>query len=402
MAWLRIKPLDVLCARGNRLFGEAGSFGAVEMPPWPSVFAGALRSMILTEQGADPRDLLLGKLSGDLAEAIGNGVPTDRQLEGGTKEYAVRPGRFRVSWVSLQKDGEPVVPQPADLWGHPPTFLKLRGLPSGVKASGALGNYLVQHAKVPSKHREGRFLTFRGLCQYLQGKAPSESEVVSSSDLWVSEERIGIGMHSARRTVETGKLFTTEGIRLLKNISFLLGVEGADAVLPSSGLIRLGGDGRGAHVDSAVSYDPTEWLDIAQIEKSARFRLILCTPGVFPGGWLPVGVDPKDHRLEWSLEGETMTAKLVSAVLGRYGVISGWDLAREQPKTAQRVVPAWSVYWFEEVRGAVREVLERVLRGGLWEVSKDVLGVAETEEALLWAERKAEGFNNVLVGVWPQ
>ncbi|MGQ9859911.1 MAG: type III-B CRISPR module-associated Cmr3 family protein [Thermodesulfobacteriota bacterium] len=402
MAWLKIEPLDVICARGNRLFGEPGSFGAAVMPPWPSVFAGALRSMILAAQGADPRDLLLGKVSGDLAEAIGNGVPTDRQLEGGTKEYAVRAGRFRVSWLSLQKDGEPVVPQPADLWGHPPIFLKLTELPSGVKASGALGNYLIKHAKVHSKHRGGRFLTLRGLCQYLQGKAPPESEVVSSSELWVSEERIGIGMNSDLRTVETGKLFTTEAIRLLKKTSFLLGVEGADAVLPSSGLLRLGGDGRGAHVESAVSCDPTEWVDIAQIQKSGRFRLILSTPGVFPGGWLPVGVDPKDHRLEWSLEGANMTAKLVSAVLGRFDVISGWDLAREQPKTAQRVVPAWSVYWFDEVGGAVEKVLKRVLRGGLWEVSRSLLEPPETEEALLWAERKAEGFNNVLIGVWPQ
>ena len=42
-----IRPLDVVSVRGNRSFGGSGEYGEVNMPPWPSLFAGALRSAML-------------------------------------------------------------------------------------------------------------------------------------------------------------------------------------------------------------------------------------------------------------------------------------------------------------------------------------------------------------------
>ena len=36
-----IEPLDVLYLRGNKLFGDPGSYGESMIPPWPSVAAGA-------------------------------------------------------------------------------------------------------------------------------------------------------------------------------------------------------------------------------------------------------------------------------------------------------------------------------------------------------------------------
>ena len=40
--------------RGNKLFGEAGSYGESLVPPWPSVAAGAIRSALLVCKGMDP------------------------------------------------------------------------------------------------------------------------------------------------------------------------------------------------------------------------------------------------------------------------------------------------------------------------------------------------------------
>ena len=48
-----IEPLDVLFLRGNKLFGDPGSFGEAMIPPWPSVAAGALRSRMLADAGID-------------------------------------------------------------------------------------------------------------------------------------------------------------------------------------------------------------------------------------------------------------------------------------------------------------------------------------------------------------
>lgn len=51
--FLRIEPLDVLLLRGNQSFGDPGSYGDAVMPPWPSVAAGAIRSRMLADAGAD-------------------------------------------------------------------------------------------------------------------------------------------------------------------------------------------------------------------------------------------------------------------------------------------------------------------------------------------------------------
>ena len=45
-----IQPLDILNFRGNKSFGDAGEHGESQMPPRPSIFAGALRSNWLAQQ----------------------------------------------------------------------------------------------------------------------------------------------------------------------------------------------------------------------------------------------------------------------------------------------------------------------------------------------------------------
>jgi CRISPR-associated protein Cmr3 len=48
-----IEPLNVLFLRGNKLFGDPGSYGEALIPPWPSAAAGALRSRLLADAGVD-------------------------------------------------------------------------------------------------------------------------------------------------------------------------------------------------------------------------------------------------------------------------------------------------------------------------------------------------------------
>ena len=55
-----IKPLDVLFLRGNKLFGDPGSYGESLVPPWPSVLAGALRSGLIAERGYDAVEFAKG------------------------------------------------------------------------------------------------------------------------------------------------------------------------------------------------------------------------------------------------------------------------------------------------------------------------------------------------------
>lgn len=420
MLWLRIEPVDVFCARGNKLFGEAGSFGTVCMPPWASVFAGAIRSWILFENGCDPNELLMGKLKGEIAKVLGNGIPTGRVLDGGVKEFAVYPGQLRLKWVSLCKDREIIVPLPRDVFKvgmseeHPDKKSRLAAeismkmmrpqkLPSGIRSSLKLPMAPVKAQKKPSKEERDLWITFGGLKAYLRGETlPSES-AIRSEDLWCLETRVGIGMDSSARTVGTGKLFTTEAVRFEQGVSFLVGLEGAEGLVPESGLVRLGGDGRGGWAQRVTVDDPTEAVPLDKICRTGRFRLILSSPGIFLDGWIPFGVSQEDYSVSWNVGDKKMKAKLVCAAVDRHEVVSGWDLAREQPKPAHKVVPAWSVYWFEEAQGDVREVLDTVVRGGLWEVARQLWESHTFDEStLLWRERRAEGFNNVLVGAWPE
>ncbi|MGS0758754.1 type III-B CRISPR module-associated Cmr3 family protein, partial [Roseateles sp. GG27B] len=69
---------------------------------------------------------------------------------------------------------------------------------------------------------------------------------------------------------------------------FLVGIAGADGLLPAQGHLRLGGDGRSAEYVQ-VDFKPPQ-VDGAAISKHGRFRLILQTPGLF-GDWLPPGCE---------------------------------------------------------------------------------------------------------------
>ena len=69
MKYRRITPVDVLHLRGNRLFAEGGGARPV-MPPWPSLFSGALRSQILTRHDALSA-FLTGTLSGEVGAVVG-------------------------------------------------------------------------------------------------------------------------------------------------------------------------------------------------------------------------------------------------------------------------------------------------------------------------------------------
>jgi len=166
---------------------------------------------------------------------------------------------------------------------------------------------------------------------------------------------------------------------------FLVGIEGADNLLPESGFLRLGGDGRSAQYRRRTEFqlpDPP----LKTIRETGRFRVILHSPGLFRDGWLPACVTREGGNLILSVAG--CTARLVCAAVPRREVISGWDLFQWKPKDAQRVAPAGSVYWFDDFQGDVDKLAEWV-SGGLWADNAD-------------SQRKAEGFNNAHLAAWPR
>ena len=178
-------------------------------------------------------------------------------------------------------------------------------------------------------------------------------------------------------------LYTTDAVAFAPGVRLLVGFRGRH--VPRDGLVRLGGDGR------AASVSPVDESLAASLERAGAagpewtgFRMVLATPGLFPGGWLPPGVG-EDGVFRF----QDLEARLEAACVGRFQVVSGWDLARGLPKNAVRAVPQGSVYWFRVLRGST-DALDTLGRKGLW----PLLG-PQADPA-----RRREGYNRVWFGYW--
>lgn len=382
MVYRFLEPVDVLFFRGNKAFGDPGSFGESMALPWPSVAAGALRSRMLVDAEIDLAEFAEGKT---------------QHPELGTPE---EPGSFRITAFHVARrlsDGslEILVAPPADLViseaGGKRLVKTLRPLPLGhggraLKSSYGLAAHPVLAERVRSKPKGGYWLTERGWKKYLDGQIPGEDEdFVKSEQLWKFDVRVGVGLDKATRSVQEGRLFSNRALALCEGVGFLAALHGvADESAPSSGTVRLGGDGRGAVVRKVEGYQLPE-PDYEAIVKRRRCRMVLATPGVFEKGWLPTGV--VEAGAEYRFEAPGVRGRLVAAAVPRAEIISGWDLAKEQPKPAQLVAPAGSVYWLDELEATAAD-LRRLVEGGLW---KD-----PCEDP----QRRAEGFNRLWLAQW--
>ncbi len=376
-----VEPIDALFVRGNLAFGDSGEHGPGVMPPPPSLFAGAFRSAIL---GQDP---------GALTRFAGHGSVGDAERDAtlGTLDpetgKVAQPGTFRVAWVTLAGRNrvqgslsvEPVFSLPADLVKLDAGFAHVtpqRATPL-VADGRELPFVAVLRTPKQTKPEGGVYLSAAGWQSHLTGQLPDTAGgVIPAADLHTRDPRLGIGLDPDAGTAQSGLIYTTEGhafspyadARLQTEApgsfaatGFLVGIEGADGLLPETGFLRLGGDGRGARYQRLDYEPPTPPFDA--IARAGRFRLILATPGLFADGWLPPGVRREGTDYLWSAGG--CAARLVCAALPRREVVSGWDLFAWRPKDAQRAAPAGSVYWFEELQGPP-EKLAAWAAAGLW------------------------------------
>lgn len=371
-----IKPLDVLILRSNQLFGDSGSFGEALMPPWPSVAAGSIRSKILSDKGVDLRQYARGLIE-------------DKEL--GTPD---NPGGFMISHFYLARcnnnQPEILVTPPADLIIGKSTegnlnITKLTPCelnPNLVKCSYPLPQVPILKQDKRTKPERGYWLTQEGWQNYLNGKSPGANDLLPSQKLWSLENRVGIGMTEEKRAAEAGKLFTTQTIILHKNIGFLTGIEGCSP--PKEGLLRFGGDGRAAMIKS-VGYNQSE-PDYKIIANEKRCKIVLTSPGLFENGWLVTGADSDGY-----FECGSIKARLVSACVPRSETVSGWDLALQKPKPAEKVVPTGSVYWLDQIEateGKLEDALRKLVKNGLW------------QKPSTNNQRKAEGYNRLAIAAW--
>jgi len=364
-----IEPLGLLFLRGNKLFGEAGSYGAAQIPPWPSVAAGALRSSILVREEVDLKAFSSGQI---VHPSLGT-----PQEPGAFRVTDFRFGRRIKDRKTEENKWEGVYPLPADLVvseddSKVKSVRKLtpHPVPTGVLSSFDLAKMPLLVEKNRSKPVSGQWLSEAGWQRYLHGETPKAGELLESSDLWRAEDRTGIGMDANSGAVVEGRLFSTQATALCEDVGFLLATAGIEA---QSCALRLGGDGGAAQLEP-VNFTPLQ-PDYEVILKERRCRIVLTSPALFNGGWRLPGVQGERFELRG------LKARLCSAAVSRTETVSGWDLAKGCPKTALRSVAAGSVYWLDELEGSP-EALAELLDYGLWGEDQEYAAV-----------RRAEGFN---------
>jgi CRISPR-associated protein Cmr3 len=219
------------------------------------------------------------------------------------------------------------------------------------------------------------------------------------------DTRVGVGLEASTRSAAEGRLFTAQAVaftqrgrkikdertgeELIANydVGFVASVAGAE--VPTEGLMRLGGDGRGAALHPVK--EPLPEVDLQRILDSRRCRMVLVSPGLFANGWLPTGAKPEEKRKDGAVRFELagVSGWIVCAAVPRFEVVSGWDLANWRPKPALRAAPAGSVYWLELDESVTAEALRKLAERGLW-----------TEEEYDRNPRRAEGFNRLAFAFW--
>lgn len=372
-----IEALDVLSFRGNRLFGDPGSWGEAIVPPPPSVAAGALRSHLLARERVDLAAFASGRAQ---HPAVGS---------------RDRPGALTLAAFQLARrraDGavEPLFPLPADVQasGEGRSLRVLTMRPQRIEllsGSAALPYWpvLAQRAE-RSKPLGGLWLTGDGLHAWLRGEPiDGMRHLVPSASLWRTEARVGVGLDVAMRRAEEGKLFSLQAISFMPGVGFAVRVEGAE---PSESVLRFGGDGRGARlVPCEIRWPEPNWDAIAAAK---RARLLLTSPGIFERGWLPTGAGEPSPTEGAPFELDGVRGRIVCAAVPRAQFVSGWDLARWRPKAGQRAAPAGSVYWIDELE-ATPEALRKLVARGLW-----------TAQQYDSEPRRAEGFNRFIFAAY--
>jgi len=129
---------------------------------------------------------------------------------------------------------------------------------------------------------------------------------------------------------------------------------------------------------------------LSKLSKNTGLRMVLATPAIFSGGWLPGWLKKNKGFYEGSPPGspENICIRLVGACIERWNPLSGWSLEKVGPKPLRRMVSAGSVYFFEVISGEPANLAKT-----LWLQPVSDIGEDKGQNLL-------DGFGSALWGAW--
>ena len=330
---LFLKPNDTFFFRDGRPFtrGQQSEGYSIETP-FPSTVMGALRTAYIA-------------FCGDMTQFA------NEQMKSviGTKQ-SLADASIQIRGVFLGRgDGPLYYPTPRDLVSEKksgsaalyPLLMESQSDTFSSNSNSELSKILTWNDPTMQVEHPGGYISCDNLRKYLLGETSGLTS--EKSGFIIDEPKVGITRSHKTLANDEGMLYRINMKRFSDSeFGFIVDVNGIDQ-LPNSALIKLGGEGKSfTYRIASQKTDPISAADHSTIRDmvrdSGKFKLYLATHAIFDDGWLP-------KCFHGNIE-------LITAVVGNYVTIGGWDVADRSPKKAYRAVPAGSVYYFRLGNGA--------------------------------------------------
>ncbi|MDH7477714.1 MAG: type III-B CRISPR module-associated protein Cmr3 [Candidatus Bathyarchaeota archaeon] len=360
-----VEPLDVLLFRSERPFTARETHMAKMGAISPSVFEGAIKSKIFydfcKEKEFSPAEFQRIRNEGENAfrkrvdEKLSENNDLREILEFIGHPTVSKRNQIIVRGVFFAREGEyqEHFPIPNDIVRKDEEIVKLepkeniRGNVSyGSPVSIALSKYF---------HIENvdGLMIFDELVKYLKGCIPEVQKVEhigkKLSKPYFKETRTGIELEKGKKRTLEEALYVAEFLRVIEKWGFTVWYEAPNNILSEKGIIKLGGEGKGAvynKIDEKTFDFSSQLID--EINREKKFKLYLPTPSLFNGWKPPVEEIKKVFGVDRLM--------IISALPGKSIYIGGYDFALNKEKPLRRWVNAGAIYYFR-FEGKIRRDL---------------------------------------------
>ena len=343
---LRFSALDTWFFRESRPMETiGGSELASVFPPPPRTLMGSVRTAIGDALKAD-------------WPAFGE-KPDDYRLPDGRRlkdliGFGDDCGPLSLNGPWLVSGGQRLYPVPFCLFekceGTAKTMVRLRIGPARQTSLGKVRLPELPPRNAGAKTMERTWISGGGLACILSGGLPASDTIHRFSDLFTEEARLGIARDNAQRVTGEGLLYQTRHLRPRRpDLAVEAEIPVPDGVSISDRLVRLGGEGRLAHIElrpadsslpPAPKFHPNAHGLILILLTSARL-------GRGPDGWLPFDFreQEKNGLSVWKGRVAGVDLTLHAAVIGKARREGGWNMAEKKPRSVFSLIPAGSCYY---------------------------------------------------------
>lgn len=343
--YYRIDAIDSWFFRNAAPF-DAGvnTYGKSIFPPFPSVYAGALRNCAVP-------------------------IPNPNS----PKNTFAR--RLKIGWNGIIIDKHMLFPLPLDLYitksGDEKFIAHEMVISSAAGSSFPLPYFLKSptELKKPPHISGGAYVDENVIKAYLNAQS-SDYSVYSLGDYFSEETHIGIRIDPLSGTVADGQFYQQTLITPKNNIrQCSLAIETSGIEIPEKSIVHIGGDGK-LGVISRIG-ENLSLPDPPSIENDSCFKLYLATPAIFEKGWLPGWINRENMTGIFTHKKHSVRVKLLSAVVGKPVAIGGFGVDKDKdknknkdkdkdkicPREMRYAVPAGSVYYFKLLSGSMTDVI---------------------------------------------